>query len=307
MTQTWEDQSSIINVNELTEQIRIAAQPMKAFAQAASGPDGRALGKGRGDTVQYTFYPDVDTQGGELDENETFPSTGFTPAQVSYTLAEYGNSIKHSGKLVDLARLGIADVHMQALLNDWHKLENTQVRAQAILTDWQISLDATLSNSEFVTNGTLTHTTDTDLTVDGLGLTKTKAKLNKIPFFDGESFLFLTGVEGVDALQTDSDFTDYIRYDSGRSALNGELGRIRECRVIEDNHVVAKQTGTYDEFFLFGADAVGFDVAQPIEIRSEVGDLGRSFALAYYTICAWYKIMDQTAHSQEHIIWGNSA
>lgn len=307
MSQTWVDQYSTINVNELTEAIRIQAQPMKAFAQAATGPDGRALGLGKGSTVQYVFYPDVDTQGGELDENEEFPSTGFTPAQVSYTVTEYGNSIKHTGKLEDLSRLGIKDVHMQALLNDWHKLENTQVRTQAITTDWQISLDATLSDTEFVTNGTLTHTTDTDLTVDGMGITKTKAKLNNIPFYDGESYLFITGVEGVDALQTDSDFTDYIRYDSGRAALNGELGRIRECRVIEDNHVIAKQTGTYDEFFLFGADAVGFDVAVPIEIRTEVKDVGRDFRIAYYCICAWYKIMDQTSHSQEHIIWGNSA
>jgi N4-gp56 family major capsid protein len=307
MTQTWADQSSVINVNELTEQIRIAAQPMKAFAQAASGPDGRALGKGRGDTVQYVFYPDVDTQGGELDENEEFPSTGFTPAQVSYTLAEYGNSIKHTGKLEDLSRLGIRDVHMQALLNDWHKLENTQVRAQAITTDWQVALNSTTASSEFVTDGTLTATTNADLSLDGIGFTKTKAKLNKIPFYDGESYLFITGVEGVDALQNDADFQDYVRYDSGRAALNGELGRVRECRIVEDNHVIAKSTGTYDEFFLFGADAVGYDVGCPIEIRTEVKDIGRSLAIAYYTICAWYKVMDQTSHSQEHIIYGSSA
>ncbi|RMH37998.1 MAG: hypothetical protein D6694_12775 [Gammaproteobacteria bacterium] len=302
---TWGGMSASINVNELTELVRHAAQPQQAMSQLANPPTGRALGLGRGDTVQYTFFPNMTTSGGELDENDTIPAGSITPVKATYTVKEYGNSLTWTGKLEDLSRLTLEDSFMKALMDDMQKLMNTQVYNQAKLTDYKAVFNST--GDEFVTNGTPTKTADQDLSLANLSFVRRKAKANNIPLYDGESYVYVADIDSSHSLQDDSALTDILREDSGRAALNGEIGRVKGCRVVEDNHKLAKATGSLGEGFLFGADAVGHEVALPWEIRREVKDFGRSIAVAYYGIMAWFKIMDQTTHSQEHIIHVTSA
>lgn len=304
-TQIWGDFASLINVNELTLKVRHAAQPTMAFSQAAGAPIGKSLGKNKGDTVQLEFFTNVDTAGGELSETEEVPSTGLTPIKTSYTIKEYGNGMSWTGKLEDLSRLEIEDNFLAALINDWKKLENSEAYTVAKTTDWKAAFIA--AENEFVTNGTLVGTADKDLTLDNLRFLKTKAKKNLIPKYDGESYLYITGVDAINSLQSDPDYTELLRYDSGRATLNGELGRLAECRVIEDLHKIQQHAGGFDEGVLFGADGVLTDVACPIEIRREVKDVGRSVKVAYIFLGCWFKPLDQTDHAQEHLIHVSSA
>ena len=98
-----------INVNKLTKLVREVAQPMKAFSQASQPGPGDAIGLKEGDTGQYTTVGDVDTEGGEISENERMPATGITPKKITYTLREYGNSIDFTSKLTDLSFIDVDD------------------------------------------------------------------------------------------------------------------------------------------------------------------------------------------------------
>lgn len=300
MANTWGGFSSYITVNELTEIVRHAAQSQMGFAQVAEAPTGKHLGKGKGDTVQWTFFPNLSTTGGQLDENEPIPSGSLTPVSANASLAEYGNSIDWTGKLEDLARLTVEDSFTKALVDDLRKVENTAAYTVALLTHWKASFAS--GGDAFVTNNTCATTMNEHLTLANLGYLRKTAEKYNIPKFDGESYLVITGVEGADQLESDSALTNMLIHDSGRAALNGEIGRVKQCRILKDNHKITQKNTSYDEAFLFGADSIVNEIALPWEIRREVGDFGRQVKLAYYSIQAWFKPLNQTSHSQEHII-----
>lgn len=302
---TWAGLNSAINVPELTEKIRIEAQDVQGLAQLASPGQGTALGKNRGDTGQYTYVPDMSPEyGSALSETEPMPTSGVDPIKAQFTVSEYGHGISYTGYLDALTRLDMDDVHMQSLNNHRKRLENVLVYNQLSATDWKYVFDSSdPDNNEFVTNGTATKNSSIGhLTLANLSRLRVKAKTQKIPFFDGESYVYATGAEELEELESDSSLTNLLKEDSGRAALNGELGRIKGCRLVEDNYSITDHAQGFEEGFLIGADAVIEEWALPWEMRFEISDVGRSKVLAYYGIKAVFKVLDQTTHSMEHII-----
>lgn len=300
---------STITVPKLTETVRHEAQPLQGLSQLASPPTGKALGLGRGDTVKEVFYPNITNTGGELSENEVIPRGSITPFSMTYTVKEYGNSLNYTGKLKDLAELPVEDKFVQALLDDMRKLQNNQAYAQMAATKWIATFNSTAN--EFRTDGVVasfTNAADTNLSKANLRYLVKQAKKRNIPFFDGESYVVSTGVESADALCYDSGITTELsQSNEGRASLNGEIGRVVECRILVDNHAlpVAKTitaSNILDETYLVGADAFINEYALPPEIRAEDADFGRQLAVAYYFIAAWKKIYSQDVNSKEHII-----
>lgn len=310
MTQSWASYSSLINVNELTDYVRHEAQDMQSFDQLCNPPTGGALGKNKGDTVQYTYYPDINTSGGELDENEEIPEGEVAPVKGTYTLAEYGHAIKWTGKLEELSRLSVESDFMKALTNQMKKVLNTMAFNQFDASDWIATFNSTAD--EFRTDGTaasFTNVANEDLTLANLRYLRRQAEKRLIPTFDGESYVLVTGVDSADNLAYDSDVQTALREDSGRAALNGEIGRVAGCRIIKDTHKIAKVGGSstgsganLDKSYLVGGDAVLKEFALAPEIRFEDKDFKRNLRVAWYYIGAAHKIMDQTLHSKEHII-----
>lgn len=310
MAHSWSGIGSTITVNELTDYIRHAAQEMQGFAQLCNPPTGEALGRGRGDTVQYTFFPNLSVSGGVLTENEEMPEGSLVPISGTYVVQEYGNSTRWSGKLAELARLPIEDGLVQALIDDMHKAQNTAAYTEFNSTSWIATFNSTAD--EFRTDGvaaSFTNVANEDLTLANLRFLTKTARKNLIPYFDGESYIYISGVDSLDNLRYDSTVTTMLQYDSGRAALNGEVGRIAQCRLVEDNHKIAKVGGSssgaganLDVGFLVGADAVINEYALPPEVRAQDKDYGRSIGVAWYFIAAWKKIYSQTLHSKEHVI-----
>ena len=312
MSQSWASYRSITNVEELNEYVRHAPQPMQVFAALCNPPTGKALGLKKGDTCVYTYYPDMSDTGGELVENEPIPQGSVTPIRATYTLKEYGHAIPFTGLLEELSRLDPEDDFIVALINDMRKMENRLAFEQFDLTDWQVAFNSTAD--EFVTNGTLTSASDEQLTFANLRFVVRNAMDQNIPPFDGEQYVFVTGVTSMDALIFDNTVTTAVQQQAGSSALNGEVGSLAGCRLFRDNHQIDVVGGTssgagllLDEGFLIGADAVQREIALAPELRGEDSDFGRQASVAHYQIGSWHKILDQTTHSREHIIKVSSA
>lgn len=310
MSQSWSGIGSSITVPELTEFIRHAAQEMQGFAQLCNAPTGKALGRNAGDTVQYTFFPNLSTTGGAIAENQEMPEGSLVPVSGNYVVQEYGNSTKWTGKLEDLSRLPIEDGFVQALMNDMHKAQNTAAFTEFDASSWIANFSA--SGDEFRTDGvaaSFSNTTNEQASLANLRYVVRQARKNNIPLFDGESYVYITGVDSSDAIKYDSAVTDLLKHDSGRAALNGEVGRIGMARLVEDNHVIAKVGGgatgagaDLDKGYLIGADAVINEYALAPEVRAQDKDFGRSMGVAWYFIAAWKKIYSQSLHSKEHVI-----
>lgn len=310
MSQSWSGIGSTITVNELTEYIRHAAQQLQGFAQLCNPPTGEALGRGRGDTVQYTFFPNLSVTGGVLNENEEMPEGSLVPIKGTYVVQEYGNSTRWTGKLEMLSRLPLEDGLVQALIDDMRKAQNTAAFAEFDATFWIATFNSTAN--EFRTDGTaasFANVANSDLNLANLRFLVRNARKNLIPFFDGESYVYTSGVDSLDALRYDSTVTTMLQHDSGRAALNGEVGRVAQCRLVEDTHKIAKVGGSssgaglgLDTGYLVGADAVINEYALPPEIRAQDKDFGRSIGVCWYFIAAWKKIYSQTLHSKENVI-----
>lgn len=306
MAHSWSGIGSTITVNELTEFIRHAAQEMQGFAQLCNPPTGAALGRGRGDTVQYTFFPNLSVSGGAISENEEMPEGSLVPISGTYTVVEYGNSTRWTGKLEALSRLPLEDGLVQALIDDMRKAQNTAAYTQFNASGWCVAFNS--GADEFKTNNTPTVTANEDLSLANMRYLVKNARKNMIPYFDGESYVFVSGVDSLDALRYDSAVSTMLQYDSGRAALNGEVGRLAQCRLVEDNHKITKLGSTqFDTGYLIGADAVVNEYAVPPEVRAQDKDFGRSIAVAWYFIAAWKKIYSYSVHSKEHVIRVTSA
>lgn len=306
MAGTWGQYASLINVNELTEYVRHASQEMLGYAQLCNPPTGGALGRGKGDTVQFTYYPNVSVSGGELDENERIPRTTLVPVKGTYTIKEYGNALEWTGKLEELSRLDTESDFIQALIDDLRKLENTLAYTEFQSTYWWFVPNSTAN--VFGTNNTPSATANDVMDHANLRALVKYAEKNNIPKFDGENYVYITGVDSVDALVYDSVVTQAIQEQSGRAALNGEVGVLCGCRVVKDSHKAtfiggsAATTLTLDKGHLVGADAVLKEVALAPELRAEDDDFGRNTAVAYYWMGAYAKILSQSVHGREHII-----
>lgn len=305
MSQTHGVMGSVVSVPKLTEFIRHAAQDMQGFAQLANEPTGSALGKNAGDTVRYTFFTNLSITGGVIAENSRIPRGTIQAIQGSYVLQEYGAATDWTGKLQDLADLPVEDGFVQALVDDMHKAQNTAAFLEFDDTDWIANFSS--SGDEFRTDGTpasFSNATNEDLTLDNLRFVVRKARLNLIPFFDGESYIYISGVESLDNLCFDSEVQTQLANEHGRASLNGEVGRLAKCRLVEDTHKIGKVAvgNVLDVGYLVGADAVVNEYAIAPEVRAEDADFGREVAVAWYFIAAWKKIYSQSLHSKEHVI-----
>lgn len=79
--------------DELSDVLRQQLQPLTKMRQLCDADDGTSKGLHRGDKYNWDVYSNVGTQGRRLDENQTFPETGFSIVQHQLTVVESGNSV----------------------------------------------------------------------------------------------------------------------------------------------------------------------------------------------------------------------
>lgn len=307
MTQTYNvlADGGYATVPELTNLVRMQAQEAQGLAQLANPPDEENLGKGSGDEVYYLFVRNVSSAGGRLTESIPIPKAKVTMVRSSFKIYEQGNSIDWTGKLEDLARIDVTHPFMRALMDDLRKLENAAVYTELIKTDWKVYLNHATNNTiVMTTNGTPGGAALADPEWPALVRIVGEAEDRLIPYYDGESYMYVTGQQAITKLRLDTTVREMLRQDAGRALINGEIGRISQCRVIKDNYSIDKTAGatSFNEGLLVGADAVQLQVGLPWEVRRQIGDYGRDIGVAYYGIMGWQKMLDQTDHSIEHII-----
>lgn len=318
--------------DKLSRELRMAVQPQVKFRQfcdakdatQARNTDGNRLGKG--DLFHWNVYSDVAAQGGTLVETTTMPETGFTIAQGTMTMVEYGNSVPYSGKLDDLSEHPVREIIKKVLKNDVKKVFDAAAHAQFNTTPLRV-VPATNTTSDAVTlttNGTATLTNSIAL---GKGHVKAIVDLMKernIPPYIADDYVSVAWPTTYRTFKNDLESIHQYTEQGFQLIHNGEIGRYENCRFVEQTNIPkggAADSTTWnatthtadpwnvavsDWSFFFGEDTVAEGLLIPEEMRGKIpSDYGRSKGIAWYAMEGFG--ITQTQAAQARIVKWDSA
>lgn len=291
--QTWSPDSSggFLANNVLSKKIRHAAQPLQRFRQFVRKEPG--YGKNKGDTVLFDRISNVNTGGGSISELSKMPEDSVTISQGTVTVTEYGNSIPWTGKLEALSEFDPSNIFMTSLKNDMSKILD-----RAVGTEFRTStVKAVPTGTDAAPTTTFETTLATTATRDAQ-LADIKNIVDEFkstyftPPFDGQNWMCVASVGFKRQIFDDPDFEDAAKFGDPERLFNGEIGRIYNCRVIEESNVLDDTLGAADtykgEAIFFGEDPLVEAVAVAEELRAKVPtDYGRDKGLAWYFLGGW--------------------
>ena len=287
--------------DNLSDELRMAVQPMTKFRQFCDVHDATQQGKKKGDTFHWDVYQDVVTPAGQtLTETNTMPETNFTITQGTLTITEGGNSVPYSGKLDDLSKHPVKTIINKVLKNDagkWFDASaHTQFNATPLVVVGTSSTTITLT-----TNGTATATNSQALNTGHVKLIVDTMKERNIPPYTGDDYYALAWPTTYRTLKNQLESIHQYTDAGFQMIMNGEIGRYENVRYVEQTNIPkggAQDSTTFNAFtrtadawnggfsdwaFFFGADTVAEAIAVPEEMRGKIPtDYGRSKGVAWY-------------------------
>lgn len=288
----------------LSEELRIAVQPMVKFRQFADIKDATQQGKKKGDIFTWDVYQDVATRASStLAETSTMPETNFTVVQGTLTMAEGGNSVPYSGKLDDLSKHPVKTIIQKVLKNDATKWFDAQAHAQFNLTSLRIVPTAGTHTSAvtLTTNGTATATNNIAFRKEHAKAIVDAMKERNIPPYRADDYYGIAWPSTYRSFKNDLESIHQYTPEGLRMIMNGEIGRYENVRYVEQTNIPkggaadsttwnaytntadAWNNAASDWIFFFGDDTVAEAIATPEEMRGKIPtDYGRSKGVAWY-------------------------
>jgi N4-gp56 family major capsid protein len=278
-----------------------------------------AIGKNKGDTVDFNKVSNIQTQGGSIPESNRIPESNLLIRRGQMVMSEYGNSIPYTGKLEALAEFSPDNMITVALRNDMAKVMDSAVADQFKASDL---IYVPTSASAATWENTLATTALVNLSVfhvkeivDGMktGIFGSLTAGNPVPPYDGDHYVSIASVKALRGIKDDPDFEEPVKYADPERLLMGEVGRFYMVRFVESNHTGAlsnaKGTGSVlGEAVFFGSDPVIESVAIAEEVRAKIpGDYGRDKGIAWYALLGFKIVWDHTTDGEQHIVYVTSA
>lgn len=286
--------------SKLSKKLRYAAQPFMKFRQYPRPVD--AFGKGQGDTVDYDKITNLQTQGGEIGEQQKVPETKFIIKRASITITEYGNSIPWTGKLELLSEFNINQPIQKVLRDDMSKVLDAAVATKFKLTKVSYSPVTSASGTWNWAGSPAAGTANFNLfhlkeIVDAM------IEANVPPAVGGPEgdYVCIATQKALRGILDDPEFQEWNKYQNDR-LLRGEVGRVYRTRFVLTTHTSAltkKASNAMGEAIIFGDDAVVEAIAQPEEVRAKTpDDYGRSKGLAWLFMGQWGHVWDYATDSE---------
>lgn len=289
--------------DELSDYLRVKAQPLTKFRQFCDAKDGAEKGLGRGDKFYWDVYSDIGTQGRDLDERAPLPESGFSVQQRSLTISEAGNSVPFTGKLMDLAKHDVEVIIDKTLKNDARKYFDIKAYLQFKSTPLRAAPTGGTSTSSVTvsTTGSTSITNNVALNTGHVKAISDYMKEANIPPFADDDYMCISHPSTYRAFKNQLEGIKQYTALGIADIFAGEYGRYENTRFIEQNFIPkggSNAATTYDPYsqtaqawtnglsswaFFFGGDTVTEAIALPEEIRAKIpGDYGRSRGIAWY-------------------------
>lgn len=178
---------------------------------------------GNGTVVWWSGLSKVNPAGASLTEGADPTARSSAASRVSGTLAEYGNLIKNATLFMDTALPGVREGIMKDLAKDGALTLDNVVRDRAIAGGTALYANAKVHRSDTVEASTAT--------IKDIRKGVRLMQISSVPAFAGGDFAGLIHPDVVFDLQSDSAWTDFVKYrDTVKWDLAGEVGRIYGVR-----------------------------------------------------------------------------
>jgi N4-gp56 family major capsid protein len=289
----------------LSDELRMAVQPMVKFRQFCDVKDATMGGKKKGDVFTWDVYSDVSSRAGtSLLETNTMPETNYTITQGTLTMDEGGNSVPYSGKLDDLSKHPVKTIINKVLKNDATKWFDAKAFTQfnrTLLRVVPAAAGTSTGTLTLTTNGTATGTNNIAFGKEHAKLVYDLMKERNIPGYIGDDYYALGWPSTFRKLKNDLESIHQYTGEGLKMIMNGEVGRYEKMRIVEQTNIPkggAADSITYNAFtntadawnsalsdwiFFFGSDTVAEAIAVPEEMRGKIPtDYGRSKGVAWY-------------------------
>lgn len=313
--------------DELSDFLRIKAQPLTKFRQFCDAGDGIEKGLNRGDQFSWNQYSDIGSQGRDLDERQAMPESGFTIQQRSLTIGEAGNSIPFTGKLMDMAKHDVEVIIDKTLKNDCRKYFDIKAFLQFDQTPIRVAPTGGTSTTSITvsTNGSTGVTNNVALGTGHIKAMSDYAKEANIPPFKDDDYMAISHPSTYRNFKNELESVKQYTVLGITEIFSGEIGRYENTRFIEQNFipkggpdgstVFDPYSGTPDPWtnglsswmYMFGSDTVMEAIALPEEIRAKIpDDYGRSRGIAWYYL-GGFGIVQPDAANARILKWDSAA
>lgn len=304
----------------LTEKAFHKPQPLSRFRQFLEMKI--ELGKRAGDTVYFTKWADISTQGNKVAESAVIPvDRSFTLSQATAVVDEFGNSVSFHSRLYDLANADVQNEISTGLLNDEIRAMDAYIETN-VFDKCSLRYVGTASDGgAFSADGTATATNASAFNAYHLRQMRKKLRQMNVPPYDGVNYAMIASPSVVDNLFSDDAWQKSELYGNAAAGLfNGEVGRLYGVRVIEATNALSDPIGSGSdtgEAYIFGA-GFGFEVlVSPPEVRTNVelarnlgsaSDFGRKLEAAWYEMAAFGALWNEAGSTgQCHCVKWDSA
>lgn len=287
--------------DNLSDELRMAVQPMTKFRQFCDVKDATQQGKSKGQEFHWDVYQDVTTPAtSALLETSTMPETNFTIVQGTLTITEAGNSVPYSGKLDDLSKHPVKNIINKVLKNDASKWFDAAAATQFNLTPLR-AVGTSSTTITLTTNGTATATNSQAFNTGHAKLIVDTMKERNIPAYQADDYYALAWPTTYRFIKNQLESIHQYTDAGFQMIMNGEIGRYENVRYVEQTNIPkggAADSATWNAFtrtadawnggysdwiYFFGADTVAEAIAVPEEMRGKIPtDYGRSKGVAWY-------------------------
>lgn len=288
--------------DNLSDELRMAVQPMTKFRQFCDVKDAAFQGKKHGDTYHWDVYQDIATPAGStLTETNTMPETNFTIVQGTLSIQEAGNSVPYSGKLDDLSAHPVKTIINKVLKNDASKWFDATAATQFNATPLRV-VGTSSTTINLTTNGTATATNAVAFNTSHAKAIVDTMKERNIPTYKGiDDYYALAWPTTYRTIKNQLESIHQYTDRGFTMIMNGEIGRYESVRYVEQTNIPkggAADSTTFNMFtrtadawngansdwiYFFGDDTVAEAIACPEEMRGKIPtDYGRSKGVAWY-------------------------
>lgn len=323
MSKTWAEISGGIYGNpELSKQeLAIAYRRMK-LADAVTPSKEFAIGKRSGDKVGWRLLGRISALATTaLTENQKVPFAKAPEYTATATVSRYALAIATTSVRKDVDRIDVDEANIRVLRDNMARTHNYLIWAALVAGRsfcYVATGTASSPTNSFTTNGTPSGTAARGIQLYDIRQMQFRADQYNIPPADGENYYLYVSpsVKQAFLLDTGSNgFVDVSKYASGgaEGILNGEIGRVGQCRVVMDNDAmnqagVSEGIGTGSAFgtaFMLGEDAVKEVMVYPPHFRLNMNisnDFQNQAGVAWQSLLTYAVEWNYTTHGQGSII-----